>query len=172
MAAATLGCPTTRTEAAAQTGDRPMPAERPRALDLLLLDGVAPGTRRAVVEEVVREVAPGADSVGVDLISDLPWPQEARAALTAIAEATGAREGETAVGLDLAEARKRAWFAALVPHTIAAEIWGPAGSDVSFAASDTGSVIGWTLPAERWNRVRARLRSRGIDADSATRPAP
>ncbi|GAA2783252.1 hypothetical protein GCM10010441_05240 [Kitasatospora paracochleata] len=56
--------------------------------------------------------------------------------------------------------------------TIAAEIWGPAGSDVSFAASDTGSVIGWTLPAERWDRVRARLRSRGIDADSATRPAP
>lgn len=70
-----------------------------------------------MVEEVVREVAPGADSVGVDLISDVPWPPEARAALTAIAEATGAREGETAVGLDLAEKRQRAWFVTLVPRS-------------------------------------------------------
>jgi hypothetical protein len=125
-----------------------------------------------VVEEVIREIAPGAASIDIDLISDFPWPSDAQAALTAITDATGARKGETAVILDLTDERQREWFITLVPHTISAEIWGPSGSGVSFSASDTGSVIGWKLPAERWERVRARLRSRGIDPDSATQKTP
>ncbi|MFE2578583.1 hypothetical protein [Streptomyces sp. NPDC059378] len=145
-------------------GDR-----EPRPLDLFLAEGTAPGTARAVVEEVIREVAPGAASTDIDLISDLPWPSDARAALTAVTGATGAREGEAAVVLDLADERQRAWFITLVPHTISAEIWGPRGSGVSFSASDTGSVIGWQLPADRWERVRARLRERGVDPDTAAR---
>ncbi|MFF2662869.1 hypothetical protein ACFVUH_36635 [Kitasatospora sp. NPDC058032] len=146
--------------------------QNPRPLDFLLLDGVTPGTRRTVVEEVILEVAPGAASIDIDLISDLPWPSGAQFALTAIADATRAREGESAVVVDLTDERQREWFITLVPHTISAEIWGPAGSGVSFSASDTGSVIGWSLPAERWERVGARLRSRGIDPDSATRKVP
>ncbi|MGW6456849.1 hypothetical protein ACWF94_13155 [Streptomyces sp. NPDC055078] len=142
-------------------------SQRPRPLDLLLLEGTAPETARTVVEEVIREMAPDAISTDIDLISDLPWPSDAQAALTAIVDATGAREGETAVVLDLTDERQREWFITLVPHTISAEIWGPTGSGVSFSASDTGTVIGWKLPAERWERVHARLRHRGIDPDTA-----
>ncbi|MFJ7015783.1 hypothetical protein [Streptomyces albogriseolus] len=145
--------------------------QRPRPLDLLLLEGTAPETARTVVEEVIREVAPDAASTDIDLISDLPWPPDAQAALTAIADATGAREGETAVALDLTDERQCEWFITLVPHTISAEIWGPTGSGVSFSASDTGSVIGWQLPAERWERVRTRLRHRGVDPDTAVQIA-
>lgn len=144
---------------------------RPRPLDLLLREGTAPATARTVVEEVIREVAPGAASTDVDLISDFPWPPDAQAALTAIADAMGAREGETAVVLDLTDERQREWFITLVPHTISAEIWGPRGSGVSFSASDTGSAIGWRLPAERWERVRARLQQHGIDPETATHSA-
>ncbi|MEV7871821.1 hypothetical protein AB0P17_38255 [Streptomyces sp. NPDC088124] len=144
---------------------------KPRSLDLFLQEGTAPETARTVVEEVIREVAPDAASTDIDLISDLPWPPDAQAALTAIADATGAREGETAVVLDLTDERQREWFITLVPHTISAEIWGPTGSGVSFSASDTGSAIGWELPAERWERVRARLRHQGIDPDTATQSA-
>lgn len=147
-------------------GDR-----RPRPLHLFLPEGTAPETARTVVEEVIREVASDAASTDIDLISDLPWTSDARAALAAIADATGAREGETAVVLDLADERQRAWFVTLVPHTVSAEIWGPTGSGVSFSASDTGSAIGWTLPAERWERVRARLRHRDVDPDTATQKA-
>ncbi|GAB2988131.1 hypothetical protein GCM10023080_062070 [Streptomyces pseudoechinosporeus] len=145
--------------------------QRPRPLDLFLLEGTAPETAPTVVEEVIREVAPDAASTDIDLISDLPWPSDAQVALTAIADATGAREGETAVVLDLTDERQREWFITLVPHTISAEIWGPTGSGVSFSASDTGSVIRWKLPAERWERVRARLRHRDIDPDTATQRA-
>ncbi|MFE0732098.1 hypothetical protein ACFW2X_28385 [Streptomyces antibioticus] len=159
----------TLTEFARSFGSRD--GQRPRPLDLFLLEGTAPETARTVVEEVIREVAPDAASTDIDLISDLPWPPNAQAALTAIADATGAREGETAVVLDLADERQREWFITLVPHTISAEIWGPTGSGVSFSASDTGSAIGWELPAERWERVRARLRHQGIDPDTATQSA-
>ncbi|GGU33123.1 hypothetical protein GCM10010289_62960 [Streptomyces violascens] len=145
--------------------------QRPRPLVLLLLEGTTPETVRTVVEEVIREVTPDAASTDIDLISDLPWPSDARAALTAIASATGAREGETAVVLDLTDERQREWFITLVPHTISAEIWGPTRSGVSFSASDTGSAISWQLPAERWERVRARLRHRGIDPDTAVQSA-
>ncbi|MHA6758232.1 hypothetical protein [Streptacidiphilus sp. PAMC 29251] len=141
--------------------------QKPVPLELLLLDGVTAEARQMVVEEVIREVAPSADSVDIDLISDLPWPLDAQAALAAITDATGAREGETAVVLDLTDERQREWFITLVPHTISSEVWGPSGSGLSFCASDTGSVIGWHLPADRWERVRARLRSRGVDPDSA-----
>jgi len=34
-----------------------------------------------VIEEVVREVAPDAASMDIDLISDLPWPSDAQAAV-------------------------------------------------------------------------------------------
>ncbi|MEU5403601.1 hypothetical protein ABZ348_30420 [Streptomyces sp. NPDC005963] len=145
--------------------------QRQRPFDLFLLEGTSAETARTVVEEVIREVAPDAASTDIDLISDLPWPSDAQAALTAIAGATGAREGKTAVVLDLTDERQCEWFMTLVPHTISAEIWGPTGSGVSFSASDTGSAIGWQLPAERWERVRARLRRRGIDPDTATRSA-
>lgn len=157
------------TEFARSFGSRD--GQRPRPLDLFLLKGADPETARTVVEEVIREVAPDAASTDIDLISDLPWPSDAQAALTAIAGATGAREGETAVVLDLTDERQREWFITLVPHTISAEIWGPTGSGVSFYASDTGSAIGWELPAERWERVHARLRHRGIDPDTATQIA-
>ncbi|MFD3517998.1 hypothetical protein [Streptomyces sp. NPDC058657] len=142
-----------------------------RPLHLSLLEGTAPETAHTVLEEVIREVAPDATSTDIDLISDLPWPAVAQAALTAIAGATGAREGETAVVLDLADERQREWFITLVPHTISAEIWGPTGSGISFSASDTGSAVGWELPAERWEGVRTRLRHRGIDPDTATQSA-
>ncbi|MFF0451294.1 hypothetical protein ACFYT4_33795 [Streptomyces sp. NPDC004609] len=145
--------------------------QRPRPFDLLLAEGTALESARAVVEEVIREVAPDAASTDIDLISDLPWPSGAQATLTAIAGTTGAREGETAVVLDLTDEQQREWFITLVPHTISAEIWGPTGSGVSFSASDTGSAIGWQLPAERWERVRARLRHRGVDPDTAAQSA-
>ncbi|AWK11743.1 hypothetical protein [Streptomyces spongiicola] len=112
-------------------------------------------------------MAPDAASTDIDLISDIPWPSDAEAALTAILDATGAREGETAVALDLTDERQLEWFITLVPHTISAEIWGQTGSEVSFSASDTGSVIGWKLPAVRWERVHARLLLHGIDPDTA-----
>lgn len=158
------------TEFARSLGSRD--GQRPCPLDLFLREGTAPETARTVVEEVIREVSPDAASTDIDLISDLPWPSDAQAALTAIAGATGAREGETAVVLDLTDERQREWFIALVPHTISAEILGPTGSGVSFFASDTGSAIGWELPAERWEKVRTRLRHRGIDPDTATQSAP
>ncbi|MFF9322799.1 hypothetical protein ACF1BP_35730 [Streptomyces sp. NPDC014735] len=70
-----------------------------------------------------------------------------QAALTAIADATGAREGEAADVLDLTDERQRESFITLVQHTISAEIWGPAGSGVSFSASDTGAAIGCSAEA-------------------------
>ncbi|CAL2067415.1 hypothetical protein GPN2_20075 [Streptomyces murinus] len=75
---------------------------KPRPLDLFLQEGTAPETAGTVVEEVIREMAPDAASTDIDLISDLPWPSDAKAALTAInAPRTRAFTDELTVLLDV-----------------------------------------------------------------------
>lgn len=146
--------------------------QRPRPLDLLLLEGTAPETVRQWLKwwsgrwhltrlrwtSILFPTSPG-----LRMPRPLSPPSPAR---------RGLGKGRPPQSWILTDERQREWFITLVPHSISAKIWGPTGSGFSFCASDTGSVIGWKLPAERWERGRVRLRHRGVDRHTATQGPP